>query len=150
MIRRPPRSTLFPYTTLFRSEPEARLAEPTLQLHAIPVGAPQVDIGIGAQRIAVALEIEPGQGAEVEYAAAQPAEVLERALRRALIEVLQHVVADHQVKGKPRAVRLDPAVLPAVALAEILARLQRHVVCGEIGRASCRERVVGGVVGVAV
>src|SRR5258705_2389115 len=25
MIRRPPRSTLFPYTTLFRSEPEARL-----------------------------------------------------------------------------------------------------------------------------
>src|SRR3712207_8628439 len=25
MIRRPPRSTLFPYTTLFRSGPEARL-----------------------------------------------------------------------------------------------------------------------------
>src|SRR5687768_17995892 len=24
MIRRPPRSTLFPYTTLFRSDPEAR------------------------------------------------------------------------------------------------------------------------------
>src|SRR3712207_9280955 len=24
MIRRPPRSTLFPYTTLFRSEPDAR------------------------------------------------------------------------------------------------------------------------------
>src|SRR5438309_1934043 len=94
-------------------EPEARLAEPTLQPHAIPVRAPQVDIGIGAQRIAVALEIEPGQGAEVEHAAAQPAEVLERALRRALIEVLQHVVADHQVKGEPRAVRLDPAVLPA-------------------------------------
>src|SRR5258705_7941037 len=26
MIRRPPRSTLFPYTTLFRSRPEARIA----------------------------------------------------------------------------------------------------------------------------
>src|SRR3712207_7911180 len=26
MIRRPPRSTLFPYTTLFRSEPATRLA----------------------------------------------------------------------------------------------------------------------------
>src|SRR2546430_3117494 len=26
MIRRPPRSTLFPYTTLFRSSPDARLA----------------------------------------------------------------------------------------------------------------------------
>src|SRR3712207_7778769 len=28
MIRRPPRSTLFPYTTLFRSRPAARTAEP--------------------------------------------------------------------------------------------------------------------------
>src|SRR2546429_1778751 len=28
MIRRPPRSTLFPYTTLFRSECGARAAEP--------------------------------------------------------------------------------------------------------------------------
>src|SRR3712207_8643654 len=27
MIRRPPRSTLFPYTTLFRSGPEAALAD---------------------------------------------------------------------------------------------------------------------------
>src|SRR6266496_5275642 len=29
MIRRPPRSTLFPYTTLFRSDPRARRAPPT-------------------------------------------------------------------------------------------------------------------------
>src|SRR5256885_16755873 len=28
MIRRPPRSTLFPYTTLFRSRPHARVGEP--------------------------------------------------------------------------------------------------------------------------
>src|SRR3712207_7101748 len=28
MIRRPPRSTLFPYTTLFRSDVEEHLAEP--------------------------------------------------------------------------------------------------------------------------
>src|SRR5688572_31201831 len=27
MLRRPPRSTLFPYTTLFRSRPEARRSE---------------------------------------------------------------------------------------------------------------------------
>src|SRR2546430_15213372 len=32
MIRRPPRSTLFPYTTLFRSH---RIAIPTLDVHAI-------------------------------------------------------------------------------------------------------------------
>src|SRR5256885_13236187 len=31
MIRRPPRSTLFPYTTLFRSEPPPQIAR--LQLH---------------------------------------------------------------------------------------------------------------------
>src|SRR2546422_1891508 len=29
MIRRPPRSTLFPYTTLFRSMPEVKWYEPT-------------------------------------------------------------------------------------------------------------------------
>src|SRR5688572_32029878 len=28
MIRRPPRSTLFPYTTLFRSRPDARVSTP--------------------------------------------------------------------------------------------------------------------------
>src|SRR5436853_7641217 len=28
MIRRPPRSTLFPYTTLFRSQPRRRLVRP--------------------------------------------------------------------------------------------------------------------------
>src|SRR3712207_6881362 len=31
MIRRPPRSTLFPYTTLFRSKPEARGEDQGLQ-----------------------------------------------------------------------------------------------------------------------
>src|SRR5258705_8078877 len=31
MIRRPPRSTLFPYTTLFRSRPVAPLAIPALR-----------------------------------------------------------------------------------------------------------------------
>src|SRR3712207_8604370 len=32
MIRRPPRSTLFPYTTLFRSAPKRLLASCTVQL----------------------------------------------------------------------------------------------------------------------
>src|SRR5260370_24125745 len=36
MIRRPPRSTLFPYTTLFRSESVARLTHPNIvQLHEV-------------------------------------------------------------------------------------------------------------------
>src|SRR2546427_9549066 len=36
MIRRPPRSTLFPYTTLFRSARSARAA-PQGHLHGVPV-----------------------------------------------------------------------------------------------------------------
>src|SRR5256885_8952970 len=40
MIRRPPRSTLFPYTTLFRSRPERSVPDPgdRLDLFAIPGG----------------------------------------------------------------------------------------------------------------
>src|SRR3712207_3873797 len=35
MIRRPPRSTLFPYTTLFRSGDEVRGEVPLVELHAL-------------------------------------------------------------------------------------------------------------------
>src|SRR5947208_10543668 len=35
MIRRPPRSTLFPYTTLFRSRVPARRALPVLRLRGV-------------------------------------------------------------------------------------------------------------------
>src|SRR2546426_9332300 len=37
MIRRPPRSTLFPYTTLFRSPPEDDAEEAREQNHRFPV-----------------------------------------------------------------------------------------------------------------
>src|SRR3712207_8378499 len=40
MIRRPPRSTLFPYTTLFRSQCLCVLPGPTLEA-ALPRGAPR-------------------------------------------------------------------------------------------------------------
>src|SRR3712207_9000962 len=36
MIRQPPRSTLFPYTTLFRSDPDARPRTPTPPFDAAP------------------------------------------------------------------------------------------------------------------
>src|SRR2546427_6600032 len=38
MIRRPPRSTLFPYTTLFRSAPLVLPREPSLPSRAVPLG----------------------------------------------------------------------------------------------------------------
>src|SRR3712207_7223512 len=44
MIRRPPRSTLFPYTTLFRSRPKADKpeggSEPNIRSQATPIVAP--------------------------------------------------------------------------------------------------------------
>src|SRR3989442_9844955 len=35
MIRRPPRSTLFPYTTLFRSDPCRRASVPSVEIFAV-------------------------------------------------------------------------------------------------------------------
>src|SRR3712207_9549011 len=48
MIRRPPRSTLFPYTTLFRSQPLAATAERVVQV----VGQEQeVEVAIGDRTV---------------------------------------------------------------------------------------------------
>src|SRR5256885_11603571 len=48
MIRRPPRSTLFPYTTLFRSE----LAKPVPGQRALLESDPQVDLSRGQAAVA--------------------------------------------------------------------------------------------------
>src|SRR2546422_1130581 len=47
MIRRPPRSTLFPYTTLFRSDYRMlRLAEmPVVEVHIVPSSDAQGGVG---------------------------------------------------------------------------------------------------------
>src|SRR3989442_11914827 len=45
MIRRPPRSTLFPYTTLFRSSFSMRLPSSEVTLISI-VGAPTIEINV--------------------------------------------------------------------------------------------------------
>src|SRR3712207_6983889 len=52
MIRRPPRSTLFPYTTLFRSEVEGGLGREVLapgRHHPGQVGAPQFLLAVYEQ-----------------------------------------------------------------------------------------------------
>src|SRR5689334_23759930 len=46
MIRRPPRSTLFPYTTLFRSDPIARPGELRGVLDRLHLGHARVEAGI--------------------------------------------------------------------------------------------------------
>src|SRR5256885_8827054 len=69
MIRRPPRSTLFPYTTLFRSREEARteltsleaLQAAALSDHAGQAGEWLRGAGLAARpRLAAALEVESG------------------------------------------------------------------------------------------
>src|SRR3712207_8874423 len=43
MIRRPPRSTLFPYTTLFRSHAEGHVRDAQRRLHARQLGLDAAD-----------------------------------------------------------------------------------------------------------
>src|SRR5438093_2015116 len=47
MIRRPPRSTLFPYTTLFRSDLAAR--HPLFLPDVLPLGEVDLDLGLLAE-----------------------------------------------------------------------------------------------------
>src|SRR5258707_3930950 len=51
MIRRPPRSTLFPYTTLFRSEGKVELGDAVLAAGALAIGTDIFILARDAQRI---------------------------------------------------------------------------------------------------
>src|SRR3712207_9242136 len=80
MIRRPPRSTLFPYTTLFRSDQrraadlqaDGRLAVDRQQLLVAPHGAGAAPDRLAAQgpadRLVVVLDLERAEvlGAEIQ------------------------------------------------------------------------------------
>src|SRR3712207_8628712 len=46
MIRRPPRSTLFPYTTLFRSVLARRVQDPPAQRREAALGADTLGVGV--------------------------------------------------------------------------------------------------------
>src|SRR3712207_8524911 len=64
MIRRPPRSTLFPYTTLFRSHPRASTpaAPTTALLHGVDLGLPReqrLAAGLGRRHGAVPGDLPP-------------------------------------------------------------------------------------------
>src|SRR3712207_7675423 len=57
MIRRPPRSTLFPYTTLFRSEDPDALLVTILLPPVLDVGVALPHVGRFIARVRVALEV---------------------------------------------------------------------------------------------
>src|SRR3712207_7866306 len=66
MIRRPPRSTLFPYTTLFRSHHVAERCGAPLLLPVSAVGAvddsPVAGAGVPDRRVRPAVGVEVGGG----------------------------------------------------------------------------------------
>src|SRR3712207_9007297 len=73
MIRRPPRSTLFPYTTLFRSQPGEHAAD----LAVLPLAEHDLHPGAGP----LGLEDLEAAGADVAVAQPDPLEQLLHVLR---------------------------------------------------------------------
>src|SRR2546427_13190503 len=105
MIRRPPRSTLFPYTTLFRSHAHG-IAHRDIKPDNIvlsPAGAVLVDLGI-ARAIATSGD--------------------DRVTRSGFVVGTEEYMSPEQAEGAP----------------DVDGRTDLYSL-GEIGRASCRERV---------
>src|SRR5687768_17790455 len=59
MFRRPPRSTLFPYTTLFRSDRRPQRAQPLRVLHELPRAGVQMRAARLVDAIAEAARDQP-------------------------------------------------------------------------------------------
>src|SRR2546430_8318315 len=66
MIRRPPRSTLFPYTTLFRSDTAARRRNPPGIGPARGADPSRVELVLAAFRAALDAELAPSGRLEVD------------------------------------------------------------------------------------
>src|SRR5256885_15903817 len=113
MIRRPPRSTLFPYTTLFRSVVVARG---------------------GLEARGVGLEGEVLGGAR--HGLARHHDGLEVGVRG---QLPLHLDVAGMALGRRHAGPEDDTVAQRVAAGHAVAELDGNA--AEIGRASCRERV---------
>src|SRR3712207_1277846 len=128
MIRRPPRSTLFPYTTLFRSAPG---------------GANDIIARLIAERLApvlgqpVVVENRPGAGGNLGAAAVAQAEKDGHTLLFTSANVLVANKWLYRTQMPIDPLRdLAPVTRVAVGTILLVVNAQR-----QIGRASCRERV---------
>src|SRR2546426_7507380 len=121
MIRRPPRSTLFPYTTLFRSR---------LRIGPVPFGDDHVALDA----------LWPGRGWR-DGTADDPIRPVGEHRQRALGAELAHG-ADHLAPGLSRLQPPQPRRRGRLECAQSLWDFPRPQAAQlEIGRASCRERV---------
>src|SRR3712207_9180548 len=85
MIRRPPRSTLFPYTTLFRSQPAARDLRFVISVAKItPILERIADHACNIARVAIDLNDEPQlkKYVDLQMMADHAAEMLHRSEER--------------------------------------------------------------------
>src|SRR2546422_2374712 len=91
MIRRPPRSTLFPYTTLFRSSQEPLTADP-LQHRQHPIAA-RAPFALGqAYAVCCASAVEAGHKSRSEEHTSELQSRLHLVCRLLLEKKKQHVV----------------------------------------------------------
>src|SRR5256886_17180290 len=130
MIRRPPRSTLFPYTTLFRSVVIAGTSSEILKLRSFP----RVIRKVIPDTFSTSLWRIQLQAADVELPKGIGVQVVD--IRPRDVEILLDSVSHKDVRIVPR-VKVEAEsgyVLRGLSITPSLARL-------EIGRASCRERV---------
>src|SRR5256885_13937229 len=112
MIRRPPRSTLFPYTTLFRSYRDLlraiKHALPSMHVHAF--SPMEIDYGVLKTGMPLRDYLQMMKDEGLGSIPGTAAEILDDRIRQ----------------------QLSPNKLPVVRWVEIISK---------IGRASCRERV---------
>ena len=111
----------------------------------IPVRRRRSDIPVGAALVAVLLPVFGRQRTEMQHAAAQPREIRRPRPRFARAEVLQHVVADHEVEGPRRCEARRPTRESSRASAQVIADLETGVprprqVPLQLRRASVRAR----------
>src|SRR2546422_9371132 len=150
MIRRPPRSTLFPYTTLFRSVLDHDVLPGFGILEAVPRAAVERLRPELALRELISPVAEPALGELLDIALVDQrhrlAPVVDRVLVRLADEALRALDGDWLDSDRRRLGEADLLHLH-LADEEInhlprFGRLRRPLDAGiDIGRASCRERV---------
>src|SRR2546430_17145778 len=91
MIRRPPRSTLFPYTTLFRS------------LDRGERGLLEDRLGDGPRVLGIDVDVAAGQGAVDDARAAEPQPPLRARLARLVDDLRDHLGQDVALRERFRA-----------------------------------------------
>src|SRR2546430_8962634 len=153
MIRRPPRSTLFPYTTLFRSRPDVPGPTPDEAGSNEHGGIPRKPGAISGPRVRRARHHDPGPHEAARLAdegrparraagsrAARNPDPTEDGLPGSRGSVVSRPVLAGRARLRVGAASTRPRAVPA-GVPHAPRRGAPGANLGEIGRASCRERV---------